>query len=412
MGSIRFLVLCFAVMLVVAGLAEAAPVLRVTVDAGETARIDTPVWIDAGEAGLPDGPVRMVEVKGGSRTPVPCQRDGWPTERLYWILSGKTAAGTNRVFEIEKGDGDDAAGMALKKDEKALTVMHGDAPVLQYNHALVPPPEGKDPLYTRGGFIHPLFSPSGAELTRIHPADHIHHMGLWNPWTNTTFRERHVDFWNLKSGEGTVRHKGFSAEMNGPVFTGYRAEMDHVDLKDPGGETVAIKEVCEVKVWNAGGRDDGWFLIDYTSRQWCGTDDPIKLNEYRYGGFGFRATQEWDKGNYLTSEGKTRIDGHTTRSRWCIIYGPTSLGDAGIVFMSHPENHNHPEPMRIWDNKPEIFFNYCPIQTEDWVFEPGKNYDRRYRMYVYDGTITPEDAERRWQDLGEPPKISIEKVLR
>lgn len=410
MNSRRVLMLlCSGVLLAFAGRVGAAQILNVTVDAGDTTRIDMPVWIDADGAGLPAGPLRMVEVKDGTRTPVPCQRDVWPADRLYWILSGKTTAGTSRVYEIATGDGGGESDLTMKKNEQTLTVLHGDAPVLRYNHAPVPPPDGKDPLYTRSGFIHPLFSPRGAELTRIHPADHIHHMGLWNPWTNTTFRDRHVDFWNLDDGEGTVRHKGFTAEMKGPVFSGYRADLDHVDLKDRGGETVAIKEVREVKVWNVGGRDDGWFLIDFTTSQRCGTESPIQLNKYRYGGFGFRATKEWDEGDYLTSEGKTRVDGHATRSRWCIVYGPTSRGDAGIVFMSHPENHNHPEPMRIWNNRPEIFFNYTPTQTADWVYKPGNDYVRRYRMYVYDGKLAPEKAEQEWREIGVLPTISINR---
>ena len=131
--------------------------------------------------------------------------------------------------------------------------------------------------------------------------------------------------------------------------------------------------------------------------------------KYRYGGIGFRATAEWDKGDYLTSEGKTRDNGHATRAKWCIVYGPTSKGPAGVVFMSHPNNHAHPEPMRIWNGRPEIFFNFCPVQQADWILEPGQDYVLKYRLYVYDGTITTGSAERAWRDFADPPEIELKR---
>src|SRR5690606_5760469 len=59
--------------------------------------------------------------------------------------------------------------------------------------------------YQRSGFIHPVRTLKGEQLTRIQPADHYHHYGIWNPWTQTVFRGDTVDFWNLRKKEGTVR---------------------------------------------------------------------------------------------------------------------------------------------------------------------------------------------------------------
>jgi hypothetical protein len=75
--------------------------------------------------------------------------------------------------------------------------------------------------------------------------------------------------------------------------------------------------------------------------------------------------------------------------------------------MSHLTNHEHPEPMRIWPES-NVFFNFCPIQKADWILEPRKTYILRYRLYVYSGKITPETAERLWQDFSYPPKVRLE----
>ena len=74
--------------------------------------------------------------------------------------------------------------------------------------------------------------------------------------------------------------------------------------------------------------------------------------------------------------------------------------------MGHPSNHEFPEPMRLWPDR-DIFFNFCPVQQKDWVLEPGKDYVFRYRLAVYNGQRTAEQAENYWQDFGNPPTVTI-----
>lgn len=385
---------------------NAQTLAKIGVTAGQTDRVDTPVWVELNDA-------LAEQLSGGwhlqeAGKPVAGQATVDKPVRLCWILSGVTKAGTTRTFDLIKGQAPSGYGQVkLNKDEKALEVVIGDRKVLRYNYAPVPPPAGKSPRYTRSGFIHPLWSPDQAVLTGIHAPDHIHHMGFWMPWTHTVFEGRDVDFWNIGDGKGTVRFKEFVDQQDGPVFGRFRVRHDHIDLKAPGGEKVALNEVWDVLVWNTGDTSDFW-IWDFTSTQRCASDSPLQLPAYRYGGLGFRATPEWKEGlaDYLTSEGKTRKDGHGTRAKWCIMYGPTTKGPEGIVFMGHPSNHEFPEPMRLWPEG-DIFFNFCPVQEKNWVLEPGKDYVFRYRLYVYNGKRTAEQAEQVWQDFGNPPTVTI-----
>ena len=340
---------------------------------------------------------------------VPWQFESGETARIWWVVDEPIAPGQSLRYELVAGTPAEAAGVALNDDGETLAVTCAERPVLEYQHHVLAPPAGTNPLYARSGFIHPLHAPSGAVLTRIHPRDHIHHMGIWNPWTSTTFEGRQVDFWNIGSGQGTVRFKEFQAPSAGPVFAEFTAVQEHVVLQGPDAPKVALLEDFTVRVWNIC-RDGRFFLVDIVSRQRCATDSPLTLNAYRYGGLGFRGTDEWTGvGNYLTSEGKERVDGHGTRARWCAVYGPTSEGPAGVVFLSHPENREHPEPMRIWNDNPMIFFNFCPVQQTEWTLEPGETYTLRYRMLVYDGILGPETADRVWQDLAQPPTVTVER---
>ena len=383
---------------------------RVTVAAGVYERNDTPVCIGVGKS-VRGGQIRLEEIKGAQRLPVAAQIESGPRPRLWWILAGKTAAGAKRVYELTAAKGAPAEGITVKQDDKVLEVSLGKAKVLRYHHAVMPPPAGANKKYSRSAFIHPLWSPAGAVLTEIHPKDHLHHMGLWNPWTKTKFEGRDVDFWNLGAGKGTVRFVKFASKISGAVFGEFRTIQEHVDLSAPGGEKVALNEQLDVRVWNVGGPKKGFWLVDYTTTQRCASSSPLLLAKYRYGGFGFRGTSQWKEGNsdYLTSEGKTRKDGHGTSAKWCIVHGTTGDGPAGVLFMSHPKNRSHPEPMRIWP-KGDVFFNFCPIQKEAWTLEPGNDYVLRYRLYVFSGKLAAKAAEGLWQDIANPPKVTAGKA--
>jgi len=386
----------------------AEPLAKITVKAGRYTRIDTPVSVALDGIGF--APLRLEEIKSSERLPVPSQVELGDSLRLLWILSGTTPAGTERVYEILQGPYVEAATVEVVRNDSFLQFEAGGRELLRYNHAVVPPPQGASQLYGRSGFIHPLWSPAGEVLTCIHPNDHLHHIGLWMPWTTTEFEGRQVDFWNLGAGQGTVRFAEFDFLTGGPVFGGFRAIQEHVDLSAPEGEKVALNEELDVRVWNPARPDEYW-LLDYTSKQRCASSSPLHLLQHRYGGLGFRATSQWkdSSGNYLTSEGKTRKDGHGTRARWCNMFGPTANGPAGVLFMSHPQNHQHPEPVRIW---PEgyVFFNFCPIQKEDWTLLPNNDYIFQYRLCVYSGQPSVERAERFWQDFAYPPDVKLEKL--
>jgi hypothetical protein len=409
------LILAFLVVLTNLSAAATEPLAIITVEAGKHTRIDTPVSVSL--EGIPEalssGAIRLWE-RGEwlSNSPAPAQIELGNPLRLWWILSGATPAGSTRTFQLMKGDGKllkvDAR-VEVTKDNSVLQIRRGDKKILQYNHAAVPPPEGKNPLYTRSAFIHPLWSPTGAVLTNIHPADHIHHVGIWMPWTKTKFEDKEVDFWNLAGGQGTVRFVKFLSTTSGPVYGGFVAEQEHIALKTSEGEKVVLKEVWDVRVYNIGGPKKGYWLWDFKSTQQCVAGSPLYQSKYRYGGFGFRGAAEWEgkSAMYLTSEGKTRKDGHATRARWCEAAGAIEGKWAGVTFLSHPKNFRHPEPMRIWPSG-QVFFNWAPSQAGDWVMEPGKEHVFRYRQYVHEGKVSVADAERIWRDYAEPPKVTIE----
>jgi hypothetical protein len=408
-------------LVLLSGSAFAAPLATITVEAGQYARTDTPVSVPL--ASVPQAvagqTLLLQEVQGANRVTVPAQVEAGPTPRLHWILAGTLPAGGKRTYELVAGTAQVDRVVKAVKGDKTLDVSVGDAKVMEYHHAASPAPKGvakvpdsKLPLYDHSAFIHPLWSPTGNVLTDINPPDHLHHMGIWMPWTHTTYEGKMVDFWNVGDGTGTVRFSKYLSTTTGSVYGGWQSEQDHVALKTSKGEQTILKEVWDVRVYNVGGPQKYW-LVDFQSTQRCVAEQPLIQDEYRYGGFGYRATRQW-KGptaDYLTSEGKTRKDGHATRARWCDCYGQIDGQWEGVTFFSNPKNFRHPEPMRLWPEPTNyLFFNFCPSQLGEWEMKPGEDHVFRYRWYVHEGKPEVAEIERIWNDYANPPQVTVEAV--
>ncbi|RIH66464.1 hypothetical protein D1164_05355 [Mariniphaga sediminis] len=386
----------------------------------EEEQIDAPVSIslDGLNYNTDNSSLVLYEITAKGEKFVPSQLEPGHSARIWFILEGISAKNSIRNFILKREEGaqKQEPKVALQKNHKDLHFKVNEKPVLNYRFATTYPPEGINPLFKRSGFIHPLWSPGGEVLSRIQPPDHYHHYGIWGPWTKTHIGEREVDFWNLIKGQGTVRFASFLSQTEGAVFSGFKALQQHIDFGAPGGDQVAMSEILDVRVWSV---SEKVWVIDYTTTLNSPLPDGIMLDAYRYGGgIGFRATEKWHKNNcsVLTSDGKTRADADGSFARWCMVKGEsnTEKGQSGILFLSHPSNRMHPEPMRVWPpdangGRGDMYFEFVPIRHENWKLEALQDYTLKYRMIVFDGAIDAATAEKYWNSFAKIPEINLIK---
>lgn len=393
------------------------------VHTGESVRINTPVSVDVSELSMDalQGNYQLMETTDGASNPIPAQIEkGEQADLLWWVLDGETPSRTTRRFELRK-KAPTGSGPAVKinDNKEAIRFSIADKNVMSYHYALTPVPEGVSENYRRGGYIHPLWSPQGEILTRIQPPDHYHHYGIWNPWTKTEFEGQEVDFWNLNKKQGTVIVSKAPTAISGQVFADLKAYHQHIVLPDSIHKETrpALNEEWKIRIWNADPAQKIW-LVDFISVLSCATESPLTIIKYRYQGFSIRANKNWNDDNsvLLTSAGKNKSDANGTRARWIDIKGPSKAGTSGITFMTHTDNYDFPEQLRIWptgmnDGQENVFINFNPAQDRDWELAPGESYTLKYRMLIYDGSIDSLKAENYWNDYAHPPKVTIHSKM-
>jgi hypothetical protein len=295
-----------------------------------------------------------------------------------------------------------------RRDGDAVHVTAAGKPVLSYKAGAGELPKADiKPIFKRGGYIHPVYTPAGRVVTDDYPADHFHHHGIWWAWTRTEYDGRQPDFWNMGDGTGRVDFESLDATWSGRVHAGLSATTRFTDTTG-GRSEIVLKDKWDVRVY-AADADAKVFVFDVVSTQNIVGDKPLVLPEYRYGGIGVRGHGQWngkgDKTVFLTSEGKTREDGNGTAARWVHMGGLVDGKPAGIAILDHPSNFRAPQPTRLNPDNP--FFNYAPPVAGEWRIEPGKPYVSRYRFVTYEGGPDRALLERLWNDYARPPVVSV-----
>ncbi|WP_340102738.1 DUF6807 domain-containing protein [Rhodohalobacter sp. 8-1] len=407
-----FMIHCFKILCVLLfsgslPLTANAQQYTITVSAGGFDRIETVVSFT-----FPDDIEQGVyQLTAPSGKPTPLQVDG---NTNGWFILDSLSAGSHRTYTLTTKFMDNQYEyVQYSIDEISIAFQTGNKNVLSYFYRDNSPPESLDNRYKRGGYIHPVYSPGGVELTsHLNVDHHPHHLGIWSAWTNTEFQGRTPDFWNFHNNTGNVRAAGsLGDKWDGPVHAGFKSHHQFIDHSAPDDNpVVALNEEWELRVYPEIKSGD-YLMFDLAITQTANTGKPLHLPEYHYGGLGVRGHADWDdpeKVTFLTSTGSGR-EGNATRVRWSHVGGIVDGQIAGLTMMGHPENFRHPQTIRIHPDIP--YYNFAPTQLGEMSIKPGSPYITRYRFVTYDGEPDADELDGLWNDYSYPPGVTVQKNL-
>lgn len=400
-----FKILCLLIISSYLSPVAMAQQYKVTVSAGVFDRIETVVAFPFPE-NIEQGVYQLSDPSGNSTF---LQVDENATG---WFVLDSLHAGSSRTYSLStesKKETESEIRVSHTFDENTISFQTANKDVLSYYYRDNNPPESLDDRYKRGGYIHPVYSPDGVELTsHLNIDHHPHHLGIWSAWTRTEFQGRTPDFWNFHDNTGNVQvGDSLLATWEGPVHAGFKNDhffVDHSSSKP----VVALNEQWKVRIYPASERS-AYLIFDLIITQTANTGNPLHLPEYHYGGLGFRGHADWDDPenvSLLTSSGSGR-NGNATRVRWSHIGGLVNSKLAGITMMDHLENFRHPQPIRIHPDIP--YYNFAPTQLGEMSIEPGSPYIARYRFVTYDGKPDADELNRLWSDYAYPPGVTVQE---
>lgn len=399
--------LCFLFALVagvlLSGCATTPRSWRVTVDPAEVDRAGVVVAL-----ALPADAPQSLAVTGPDGTrPVQVEADG--TARF---VVAAIKAGAAPVFTLSPAPVLAMSG-AIQTEVTSDRVRLGELGSKSFDYWMSPEPLPNDQVaksYLRSGHIHPLFTPGGRLVSSSYPPQHLHHHGIWMPWTKTRFQGREPDFWNMGKGTGTVEFERLARAWSGPVHGGFVAHHRHVDLSAP-SPVVALHETWVVTQYHVPGAARPVRVVDVESTQKCATSDPLILPEYHYGGMGYRGNELWngkDKAFFLTSEGETdRVKANHQRMRWVHVGGEVDGRRTGVAVLGHPANFRAPQPVRVHPSEPYVSF--VAQQLGEFAIEPGRPYVARFRFVIIDGAPDAALLEAYWQGYAQPATARVER---
>jgi hypothetical protein len=384
-------------------LAQSSRAQKLEVDAGDFARRGSIVTLHRPAASSTET-AGLLRSEDGTIT-LPCQSgsDG----KITFVVPALEPRQKLRFTLVEDDDDVPHQAVAPKKGDRIQINIRGRNVAAYQTTARTSPRENLDPKFLRGGYLHPLVTPSGKVVTDDYALNHLHHHGIWTAWTKTRFDGREPDFWNMGQGKGKVDFVSLGKSWSGPVETGLTALHKFTDLTS-GSPVEVLDETWTVRTYDTGA---AYHIIDLDSTQTTTGDKPLELPIYHYGGLGIRGREEWngkDKATFITSGNITdRNKANSQPARWISMTGAVEGGTAGLAILSHPENFRAPQPVRIHPNEP--FISFAPQTNEAMSIKPGESYHSRYRFIIFDGEADAKLIEQLWQDYAHPVTATWKK---
>jgi hypothetical protein len=374
---------------------------EVRIAAGKHHRRQTIVEFDFGATGATG-----FELRSETGETLPLQVE--PSGRAWFVVPSLDAGG-NRTYRVTPRMGEAQPAALTTRTGMDVAVSVGGRPVLGYvGGAGRLPSRDINLAYQRGGYIHPVRTPSGRIVTDDYPADHRHQHGVMMAWTSAVFEGRKTDFWNMGQSLGRVETRALESSWDGPVHAGWLARHRHVDLTS-GAPKPVLDEAWTTRVYAVGTDGPALHVFDVVVRQTPATSTPLSLPEYHYGGMAVRGAASFmgAPGNevVLTSEGKDRATADNTRARWVHISGQVDGARAGIAMLGHPGNFRAPEPLRVHPTDPYVCF--APSRLGAWSITADRAFEARYRFVAMDGPADAALLERLWRDFAEPPVVTL-----
>lgn len=317
----------------------------------------------------------------------------WP-----FVLCAAGALVAGMSVAAEPG-GQPADGPRAEAGKVSVVVRSGDKVLLEYKFADVP----------FKPYAIQFATPSGFNILRDAPHDHLHHHGIM-----FALAADGVDFWAETPRCGRQVHRSAAPageeRLGGAAAPAFAEQLDWLDADG----RCLLKETRTLQVCLA--KDVGASLLVWQ----CELSPPpgketVALTGSHYFGLGMRFLTSMDNvGKFITAEGdrtakgvNVRGDEYVTPSTWCAYLSEADGKKVTAAMLGHPDNACHPTPWFTM-GKP---FAYLAATINLWkqpmTLAAKGPLKLRYAVALWDGHAEADRIEklyRQWLTWHPPAK--------
>lgn len=284
--------------------------------------------------------------------------------------------------------------MRITTGENAVSVHAGPRLLLRYPYKDVP----------FKPYIQQLFSPSGVNILRDAPFDHLHHHALMyavkvdgvNFWEEspTAGKQFHKSFTDVKSDTKTDTNNDKRFEMRQAGFT------EHIDWINSNKELL-LKEHRTIDVRQ--GTDLSATILTWQSKFELpeGTESAT-LTGAHYHGLGMRFLKSMDTGGrFINADNKTgtvfRGQERLLRSTWCAYSANADGKPVTVAMFDHPNNPRHPATWFTMTAPFAYLSATMNLHVEPLKVITGKPLVLKYAMALWDGKVESDRINNLYQ---------------
>ena len=277
--------------------------------------------------------------------------------------------------------------VTVKLENGSLAVRTGGDVVLRYRYENVP----------FKPYVKELFTPSGVNVLRDAPADHLHHHALM-----FAVAADGVNFWEEQQQPGRQEHRSFAhhVDVGGGKATNMAGFDEQLDWVNPRTGQVLLKEVRIIKAFGKADRDVTLMTWRTRLSPPAGRDS-VTLSGSAYFGLGMRFLKSMDTGgSFVNSEGGAGVNGtNDKRAGWCAYSAMADGKPVTIAVFDHPDNERHPATWFTMDSPFAYIAATLGLHKEPLKVESGRPLLLSYGVALWDGHIEAERIGRiydRW----------------
>lgn len=273
--------------------------------------------------------------------------------------------------------------MRITTEENIISVYTGDNVLMRYHHRDVP----------FKPYVQQLFTPSGINILRDAPSDHLHHHALM-----FAVAVDGVNFWEEQQAPGRQAHRSFAdmkiGKRDNVPDAGF---MEHLDWINPRGQELFLKEsrtieICLLDEFKA-------ILLDWQSSLAVPFGkESVTLTGSHYFGLGMRFLESMDVGGkFHNAAGKAgeivRGEERIVQAKWCVYTAAANGKPVTVAMFGHPDNLRHPTHWFTM-TKPFAYLSATMnLYRESLTVKSGKPLVLRYAVTVWDNQVENEQIE-------------------